>query len=66
MGNCYDKPLAERVNGILKLEYALDSLFVNFQQAHEATEQAIYLYNYERPHLSLNFSKPVQIHFSFS
>jgi len=64
IGNCYDNPLAERMNGILKNEYALDSLFINKQHAQQATREAIYLYNYERPHNSLNLSKPAQVHFS--
>jgi transposase InsO family protein len=64
VGNCYDNPLAERMNGILKNEYALDSLFINQQHAQAATREAIYLYNYERPHNSLNLSKPAHIHFS--
>lgn len=64
VGNCYDNPLAERMNGILKIEYALDSLFINLQHAQAATHEAIYLYNYERPHSSLNFFKPAQVHFS--
>jgi len=64
VGNCYDNPLAERMNGILKDEYALDSLFVNLEQAQAATHEAIYLYNYERPHASLKLSKPAHVHFS--
>lgn len=62
VGNCYENALAERVNGILKGEYGLDDLFVNNQQAHRAVQQAIWLYNYERPHLSLNYRKPAQVH----
>lgn len=64
IGNCYDNALAERMNGILKIEYALDSLFINQEHAQMATREAIYLYNYERPHLSLNYSKPADVHFS--
>lgn len=63
VGNCYENALAERVNGILKCEYALDDLFVNFDHALQAVSQAIWLYNYERPHLSLDYAKPAEIHF---
>ena len=63
VGNCYDNAFAERVNGILKIEYNLDAFFVSHQDAHLATQQAIYLYNYERPHLSLNFQKPAHLYF---
>lgn len=66
VGNCYDNALAERINGILKCEYALDSLFVSHAQAHTATAQAIYLYNFERPHLALNYRKPAQVHFDIA
>jgi len=63
VGNCYDNALAERVIGILKNEYNLDDLFVNHQHAQIAVPQAIWLYNYERPHLSLDYCKPAEIHF---
>lgn len=63
VGNCYENALAERMNGILKCEYGLDDLFVNYEQAHKAVREAVWLYNYERPHLSLNYCKPAEIHF---
>ena len=63
IGNCYDNALAERVNGILKLEYALDDLFINLKHAQNAVREAVWLYNYERPHLSLDYAKPAQIYF---
>lgn len=62
VGNCYENALAERMNGILKCEYGLDNLFVDRQQALVAVQQAIWLYNYERPHLSLNYRKPSEVH----
>jgi transposase InsO family protein len=64
VGNCYDNALAERVNGILKLEYGLEHRFVSFQQARRAVQQAVWLYNHERPHLSLNYQKPHQVYIS--
>lgn len=62
VGNCYENALAERVNGILKLEYGLDRLFVNVAQASLAVTQAVRLYNYDRPHLSLNYATPADVH----
>ena len=62
VGNCYDNALAERVNGILKIEYALDNLFVDFKHSEIAVREAIQLYNYERPHLSLDYAKPAEIY----
>lgn len=63
VGNCYENPLAERMNGILKCEYGLDGLFVNDKHAQEATQESVWLYNYERPHMSLNYRKPAEIYF---
>lgn len=63
VGNCYENAMAERVNGILKNEYALDTLFVDDLHAHTTVEEGIYLYNYERPHLALGYAKPAEIHF---
>lgn len=59
-GNCYDNAIAERVNGILKEEYLLDSEFINKDHAEKAVKEAVYLYNYERPHWSLNLRKPAE------
>lgn len=61
-GNCYDNAIAERVNGILKDEYMLDSEFKNIDMAKKAVEEAIYLYNYERPHWSLGLKKPADMY----
>lgn len=62
VGNCYENALAERMNGILKLEYGLGELFVDLEQMTAATTQAIALYNYDRPHLALDYRVPVEVH----
>lgn len=62
IGNCYDNALAERMNGILKIEYGLGDCFLSHQQALLAVQQAVYLYNVERPHLALNYQKPDQVY----
>ena len=62
VGNCYDNALAERLNGILKLEYGLDGCFVSHRHALRAVQQAVYLYNVERPHLALNYQKPDHVY----
>lgn len=64
VGNCYENALAERINGILKTEYALDDLFLDLQHAHTAVTEAVWLYNYERPHLALDYRKPADLHFA--
>lgn len=62
VGNCYDNAVAERVNGILKLEYGLNDLFVSAKQASRATGEAVWLYNYDRPHLALNYQCPHDVY----
>lgn len=61
VGNCYENALAERVIGILKSEYSLGDLFVDSGHALTAVRQAIWLYNYERPHLALGYRKPADV-----
>lgn len=54
--------VAERVNGILKRELLLDSIFKRFSAALPVVRQAIEIYNYERPHYSLSLLTPSQFH----
>lgn len=63
VGNCYDNAVAERVNGILKLEYGLDERFANAKQAARAVREGVWLYNHERPHLSLQMHKPDDVYY---
>ena len=59
--DCYQNALAERVNGILKDEF----LFVlpdDGALARLLVDQAVHLYNEERPHLALNYLTPNQVH----
>lgn len=62
INHCAENSNAERVNGILKNEYNLDLEFRTKAQAHLAVEEAIDLYNEERPHRSLGLRKPSQVH----
>lgn len=64
VGNCYENALAERMNGILKVEYGLGDLFVDLEQTTVSTTQAITLYNYDRPHLALDYRVPAEVHFA--
>ena len=61
-GNCYDNAMAERVNGILKTEYSLDTTFRNTKNALIGIKQAIKSYNEQRPHWSLNLQIPEKVH----
>lgn len=62
-GDCYDNAVAERINGILKLEYGLDARFKDLADAKRSVREAIWLYNHERPHLSLGYKKPAQLYY---
>ena len=61
-GNCYENALAERMNGILKMEFHLDFTFKNIQQAKTITEQSIKIYNKMRPHWGINLKTPDQMY----
>ena len=63
IGNCYDNIYAERVIGTLKNEYLLGDRFVNLNQVQTAAKEAVFAYNTDRPHLSLNYGIPVETYF---
>ncbi len=54
----YENAVAERINGILKSEFYLDSIFASIDQAREAVLEAVAIYNVKRPHLSLGMATP--------
>lgn len=56
-----ENAIAERVNGILKQEL-LEERFRNFPHAFSAVERAVTVYNYQRPHLSIQMLTPAQAH----
>ena len=60
--HCYENAMAERMNGILKQEYYIGSCFKNKNQAKTAVKQAVYLYNTRRPHKSLDYETPENMH----
>jgi transposase InsO family protein len=59
--DCYQNALAERINGILKNEFLLDT-YQDIDQARKVIEQSVDIYNSKRPHLSLKMKTPNQIH----
>jgi transposase InsO family protein len=59
---CYENAHAERLNGIVKEEYGLGCSFRSKKQALAAVDEAVFLYNTRRPHLSLNYETPEKIH----
>ena len=58
----YENALAERVNGILKEEFLLGEILQSYEIARKMVRQAVNIYNYERPHMSINYDKPAQRH----
>lgn len=60
-GNCYENAVAERVNGILKMEFELKQTFRDKRGAKQTVKEAVQLYNEERPHLSLKMATPSQV-----
>lgn len=59
--DCYQNALAERINGILKEEF-LVAKPKDIQQARTIIDQSVWIYNNLRPHLSLNYKTPAQLH----
>jgi transposase InsO family protein len=60
-GNPRDNAIAERVNGILKMEL-LDSVFTDLDAAKDGVTKAINIYNYLRPHSSISMLTPALAH----
>ena len=61
-GDPYENAIAERVNGILKTEFGLDKAFRNLEEAKQAVDNTIRIYNEQRPHSSCNYLTPGQAH----
>jgi putative transposase len=60
-GNPRDNAIAERVNGILKMEL-LEPVFKDLDAAREAVTIAINTYNHLRPHSSISMLTPALAH----
>lgn len=61
-GDPYENAIAERVNGILKDEFGLSDQMDDIIDAALQTDQSIFIYNNERPHLSCSMLTPKQMH----
>lgn len=57
----YENALAERINGILKIEFLLGRQS-SIEIAKVAVKQSIEIYNKERLHMSLNYRTPEEVH----
>lgn len=58
----YENAVAERVNGIQKYEFGLIDTLEDFKNLSQRLGQSIYYYNHLRPHFSLNYNIPNQVH----
>ena len=61
-GDVYQNAVAERVNGISKIDFLLNQTFASMQQAITSVKQSISIYNTERPHLSLGYQTPQAVY----
>jgi len=61
-GNPYENAMAESMNAIIKRDYICDKKLKTHQEAYRLMIHAVHKYNCKRPHLSLNYRKPMQIH----
>jgi len=62
--DCYQIALAERINGILKVEFLLNRP-ANLKQASKMVAQSVRIYNKERPHAALQYKTPDAVHRAF-
>ena len=60
--HCYENASAERLNGILKQEYGLGGCFLRKSDVAGALREAVELYNWRRPHQSLGYRVPMEVH----
>jgi putative transposase len=58
----FENAVAERVNGILKMEFDVGGVFPSAEMAKREIKTAIQIYNYERPHMSCQMMTPWEAH----
>ena len=61
-GSPHQNSIAERVNGIIKDEWLYDLELKNRKQAEKKIKEIINVYNIIRPHQTLNFNTPDEVH----
>jgi len=61
-GDPYENALAERMNRTMKEEFLLDKGFDSFELASLAVNNAVNIYNSQRPHDSCNYMTPDEAH----
>lgn len=61
-GDPYENAVAERVNGILKQEFIIDTYHADMDTMRKIVKEAIDIYNGQRPHYSNYMLTPRQMH----
>ena len=61
-GDPKENAVAERVNGILKMEWLNNEKYCNIDEVKKRVSEVVYIYNNKRPHLSLNYMTPKYVH----
>ncbi|PQB06799.1 hypothetical protein BST83_09305 [Polaribacter filamentus] len=62
----YENAIAERINGILKYEFALKNTIKSVEIAQKMVKEAVALYNNQRMHWSLDLKKPQEVHLQYN
>jgi transposase InsO family protein len=62
VNHCAENSHAERLNGIVKQEYNLGGMFLTREHARRSVDEAVWLYNNSRPHMSLDYQVPAEVH----
>jgi len=61
-GDPYENAVAERINGILKQEFIIDTYHANLDVMRKIVKETIDIYNNQRPHYSNYMLTPIQMH----
>jgi transposase InsO family protein len=61
-GDPLENAVAERINGIIKGEYMDLYKIISLSQGKQCLQDAVYLYNDERPHMSIGMLTPQNVH----
>ena len=63
-GDPLENAMAERINGIMKEEYLETYQVDNIDEAQTLLKDVVELYNAQRPHMSIGYATPDQVHHS--
>ena len=58
----YENAIAERINGILKQEFDIAKYNSSLEIKQKIVNDAVKIYNHNRPHLSNSMLTPIQMH----